>query len=503
MPHFRFVRAFVLIPGLILSAHLSAQDASLVLRTSVTYRTQRNNPQLSDEQRRQADQLAREAEQAGQTGKYGDAMRSYYHGMAVMRGVSWTPALEFASSLQGRLDHALVAPGKPVTVTLSPLYPSSRADEIHEIKMSASLFLLPAKKDGAAEKSLEPPVAVDPSALPFTTRITVPPDAAGDYSLEVRLASGGEAPGAGPDLTRMGFTKTLPMHIEALDGLAERLRDRLAKAGRKNDPALPTAGYVMALYERADRGEVNPATYKFRDEFARANEILDAVEAGRDPFAGKRGDLRKAYLSGVDHTLQPYRLLIPEQYNADTPSPLVVALHGMGSDENTMLDGYGGALKREAERVGFVVASPKGRDSASMYRGSAEQDVMDVLAEVRRDYKIDPNRIYLMGHSMGAYGTWSIAMAHPEVFAALGPISGGGSPAGMAKIAHIPQYVVHGDADRTVPVTNSRVMVEAGKKAGAHIVYVEVPGGSHVGVAAPQFGAMLDFFAKQKKAAAE
>ena len=138
-----------------------------------------------------------------------------------------------------------------------------------------------------------------------------------------------------------------------------------------------------------------------------------------------------------------------------------------------------------------------------MYRGSAEQDVLDVLAEVRRDYKIDAGRIYLMGHSMGAYGTWSIAMAHPDLFAALGPISGGGTPAGMAKIAHIPEYVVHGDDDRTVPVTQSRIMVEAGKKAGANITYVEIPGGSHTGVAAPQFGAILDFFAKQRKAASE
>ena len=105
-----------------------------------------------------------------------------------------------------------------------------------------------------------------------------------------------------------------------------------------------------------------------------------------------------------------------------------------------------------------------------------------------------------MGHSMGGYGTWSVAMAHPECFAALGPISGGGTPAGMAKIAHIPEYVVHGDDDRTVPVTQSRTMVEAGKKAGANITYVEVPGGSHIAVAAPQFGAMLDFFAKQRKA---
>jgi predicted peptidase len=172
----------------------------------------------------------------------------------------------------------------------------------------------------------------------------------------------------------------------------------------------------------------------------------------------------------------------------------------MGGDENSMFDGYEGALKREAERVGFVTVCPKGRDSASMYMGNARQDVLDVIAEVKRDYRIDPSRIYLMGHSMGGYGTWSMAIGSPEVFAALGPISGGGNPAGMAKIAQIPQYVVHGDADPTVPVTQSRAMVEAGKKAGATIVYVEVPGGNHGNVAAPQFGPMLDFFAKQQRA---
>jgi predicted peptidase len=205
----------------------------------------------------------------------------------------------------------------------------------------------------------------------------------------------------------------------------------------------------------------------------------------------------------VDKTLQPYRLFIPAAYEGTKPAPLVVALHGMGGDENSMFDSYAnGALKREADRLGFLVVCPKGRDSASMYRGSAEQDVLDVLAEVRRDYKIDANRIYLMGHSMGAYGTWSTAMDHPDLFAALGPISGGGDVNGMVKIRQIPQYVVHGDDDRTVNVSQSRRMVEAGKAAGAEIVYVEVPGGSHVSVAVPQFAAMFDFFAKHAKGAA-
>jgi predicted peptidase len=58
-------------------------------------------------------------------------------------------------------------------------------------------------------------------------------------------------------------------------------------------------------------------------------------------------------------------------------------------------------------------------------------------------------------------------MNHPDLFAALGPISGGGNASGMVKIKAIPQYVTHGDDDRTVNVNSSRTMVEAGKKAGA------------------------------------
>jgi hypothetical protein len=101
MQKFRIFSSLILTAGLVL-----AQDAPMVLRTSVTYRTQRNSLTLSDEQRQQADQLSRDAEQANRDGKYGEAIRAYYHGLAVMRGISWTPAFEFASSLQGRLDHS-------------------------------------------------------------------------------------------------------------------------------------------------------------------------------------------------------------------------------------------------------------------------------------------------------------------------------------------------------------------------------------------------------------
>ena len=423
-------------------------------------------------------------------------MRDYYQGIAVMRGVPWTPAYALAASLQAKLDHALIAPGTTATLTLTPLYTTDGAP-----KISASLFLVPAKKDNGDEKSLATGLTIDSAALSFSSTVTVPQGMNGDYLLEVRLATGGDAPATA---ARPAFTKSVPVHIEGLSGEAQHLRDRIAKAGKRDGSALPTAEYALALYDRADRGDINPHRYNFHDEFSNANQILDQLDSGHDPFAGKRGDTHKAYRSAVDQTLQPYRLLIPKSYDGAKPLPLLVALHGMGGDENSMFDAYKeGLLKREAEREGFLVACPKGRDSASMYRGSAEQDVLDVIAEVERDYKVDLNRVYLMGHSMGAYGTWSIAMDHPDMFAALGPISGGGNPAGMVKLKSIPEYVVHGDNDKTVPVTQSRIMVEAGKKAGANITYVEIPGGSHVDVAAPQFGPMLDFFAKQSRRVAE
>ncbi|HYL34953.1 MAG TPA: prolyl oligopeptidase family serine peptidase [Bryobacteraceae bacterium] len=472
-----------------------AQDAGLALRTSVGYNTQKASLPLSDDQRREADRLGQEAQRAAQAGKYGDAMKDYQQGLAVMHKVAWTPAYELASSLQERLDHGLAEPGKVVSVTLAPLYSDERTQAI---KLLASIRLVAAKAGSAEEKELASGLKLDPAALPFTTRVSLPAAATGDFNLEVRLAADGDAPA---EAARPAFVKSSPIHIEALASEAQRLKERLARAKIKDASALTTAEYALALYERADKGEVNPARYNFHAEFSNATAIVDVVDQGRDPFAGKRGDFRKAYRSAVDNTLQPYRMFIPASYSGAKPAPLLVALHGMGGDENSMFDGYGGTLEREAERLGFIVACPKGRDTASMYRGSAEQDVLDVMADVERDYKIDAKRVYLMGHSMGGYGTWSVAIDHPDLFAALGPISGGGDVNGMLKIRNIPEYVVHGDNDKTVNVSQSRRMVEAGRKAGANIVYVEVPGGSHVSVAEPNFAPMLDFFAKQERRA--
>lgn len=471
---------------------LLAQDAALALSTSVGYNTQRLSLQLSDAQKAEAARLGEEATKATRAGKYGDALNDYAHGMAVMHGVDWNADAEYASALRAKLDHAMLAPGK-ATLIVSPLYATERAAQA---KVSATVVLL---QGGKEVGTLAARAAVDPAHTPFTEQVAIPADAAGDYALEVRLA---EADGSSPEGLRTVFVKTVNIHVENLSGSVKRLGDALAKAGNNGgSSAIATARYTLELYDRADKGEVNPKNYDWDKEFTIAQGIADGVASGKDPFAGKHGDVRKAYLSKADQTLQPYRLYIPSGYDGSKPLPLVVALHGMGGDENSMFDGYGKELTVDCEKHGFIVVAPKGRGTASMYRGTAEQDVIDVIAEVERDYKVDKSRVYLMGHSMGGFGTWSIAIAHPDLFAALGPISGGGDASAMEKIKNIPEYVTHGNNDHTVNVNSSRSMVEAGKKIGVPITYVEVEGGSHTSVAQPALAPMMDFFEKQARPA--
>ena len=120
--------------------------------------------------------------------------------------------------------------------------------------------------------------------------------------------------------------------------------------------------------------------------------------------------------------------------------------------------------------------------------------IVDELRALLRTKGLKPPYV-LVGHSMGGFGSWSIAMNHPGIFAAIGPVAGGGNPAQMDRIRHIPQIVVHGDNDRTVDVSQSRNMVEAAKKLGVHVKYIEVPGGGHNEVFMPAMPQVFEFFA--------
>ena len=479
-----------------------AQDAAQVLRLSVGYGTMKNTPavmaKLTPEARTEVDKLEQRARAANSEGKYGDALKHLYHAMALMRGAEWTPARALGTALTVKLERQVLDPGEAVAIRVGQLF---SLDEKPGDKLAGKVTLLRMKGDDVV-KELKSIDAIDSDLMahPITAEVAMPDVETGNYRIAVQLKGTGGDP----------VIKYATVHIER--GLAAGFaaaKTRAAKLGgelkAKHQDALaaavPSAAYRISLFDLARAGEINFDRVDFRDTLKEANSMLDALGAGNDPFAMRRGEFKKAYLSTVDNTLQPYQVFVPSSYDKSKPFPLIIALHGMGGDENSYLTVYGqGAFKTEAEKHGYIVACPKGRKPASMYIGDAEKDVMDVLAEVRRAYNIDADRIYLTGHSMGGFGTWSVAMDHPEVFAALAPISGGANnPGTMSKIAHIPMLVVHGDNDPTVPVERSRVMVAMAKKLGAEIKYIEVPGGDHGSVVAPNFPAVFEWFDSHKR----
>jgi dienelactone hydrolase len=80
---------------------------------------------------------------------------------------------------------------------------------------------------------------------------------------------------------------------------------------------------------------------------------------------------------------------------------------------------------------------------------------------------------------VGGYGTWDLVSRRPELFAAAIPVSGGGDPAQAAKLAKLPIWAFHGDADPLVPVERARDMIAAIKKAGGEPKYTEYKGVGH------------------------
>ena len=200
------------------------------------------------------------------------------------------------------------------------------------------------------------------------------------------------------------------------------------------------------------------------------------------------GDIRRHYLLETANEIMPYRTYVPKAYTGSKPFPLIIALHGLGGTEDSFFDNYGAGLPPLAESHGYILAAPLGYRVDGSYgwglgtppadpatrrtQDFSEQDVMQVLQRMRQLYKIDESRIYLMGHSMGGIGTWKVAPKYPDIWAAIAPISGNGAPATLEKIRSVPEIIVHGDADPTVPVAGSRTMVaklkELGDRAQVH-----------------------------------
>jgi len=236
------------------------------------------------------------------------------------------------------------------------------------------------------------------------------------------------------------------------------------------------------------------------------------------PVAAKSQVERKTYdfkETGGAIKQMEYALFVPSGYDQAKKTPLVVALHGLYSNPQQIMH-YPG-MTNLAEKYGYIVVAPMGYNNHGWYgakplvRGSAddpkdlsdlsEQDVMNVLDLVRKAYSIDPDRIYLLGHSMGGGGTFELGIKHPELWAALAPIAPATNrPATDAEsIKRLPVILVQGDKDVLVRVERVRPWADEMKKLGMDYEYDEIAGGNHISVAFESLPKIFAFFDKHKK----
>ena len=173
-----------------------------------------------------------------------------------------------------------------------------------------------------------------------------------------------------------------------------------------------------------------------------------------------------------------YWLFVPKAYAEMKKVPLMLFLHGAGErgDDLELVKKWG-PPKRVANQndFPFLLISPQCEKGE---RWEAEE-MASLVKHVAGAYRVDHDRMYCTGLSMGGYGTWSLLAAHPKMFAAGIPICGGGDPASATKISGVPLWVFHGDKDSTVPLKRSEQMVQAVKKAGGNVRLTVYAGVGH------------------------
>jgi predicted esterase len=262
------------------------------------------------------------------------------------------------------------------------------------------------------------------------------------------------------------------------------------------------------------------------DQIRESRQLAESLAEPGSPGWRATGDQRRTYpFPGADARIA-YRLYVPTTWDGESPLPLVMMLHGAGSDESRYLDQNDGQLLGLAEDHGYVLVSPLGFTPMGAYgtclrlpavfgedeaaveqRASAcvenaetlersEQDVINVLEMVLHEYPIDRESMFLIGHSMGSGGTWYLGAKYADYWAALAPMSGPfveQATYPWDRIRDMPIFMTEGTGAEP-SLEGSRRMRDWMTSNGFRLEYLEVDAGhgGMVGLVLPSIFEFLD-----------
>jgi len=251
---------------------------------------------------------------------------------------------------------------------------------------------------------------------------------------------------------------------------------------------------------------------------------------------GAKGDQERHYFFKDAGREMPYHLYVPSSYDPRVGAPLVVALHGYGGNQDYFFAVVKDDLQALCDRYGYIFVAPMGYSVSGWYgapmsvpggpppasgnqparplpppqtgtpeeqlreRRFSEQDVLNVVALVRKEYKVDPARVYLMGHSMGGFGAWYLGAQHADLWAAVAPMSGTRAEheIDVEKLSKLPVLVAVG-GEEVPTVAASKAKVDLLKAAGGVAMYVEVEDGTHMSMIPASVPRIFEFFSQHNR----
>lgn len=200
------------------------------------------------------------------------------------------------------------------------------------------------------------------------------------------------------------------------------------------------------------------------------------------PPALSPGQHSQAFKKTITRTVScQYLLFLPEGYGEKKRRwPMILFLHGAGERGNDLrkVKKHGPPKIVEKKKdFPFIVVSPQCPQDD--WWPEKVEVLINLLDDIAARYKVDTERIYLTGLSMGGYGTWALASAYPDRFAAIAPICGGGKRIMARRLKDVPVWAFHGAKDKVVPLKESEEMVNAIKARRGNARLTVYPDAGH------------------------
>ncbi|QIL38578.1 prolyl oligopeptidase family serine peptidase [Pedobacter sp. HDW13] len=300
------------------------------------------------------------------------------------------------------------------------------------------------------------------------------------------------------------------------------LRFKTILNGKQREVAIariPKLSMRKVVFEVDASAVVKPGNYNIELQLLQGNTQVDQKMIVIEALAGSSTH-KQTFVSNIDGSLQ-YFAVTPQLNGWKPNAALFLSVHGAG------VEAIGQAKAYKSKDWGTLVAATNRRPRGFNWEDWGRKDALEVLALAKNQFKPDEKQIYLTGHSMGGHGTWFLGATYPDKWAAIAPAAGYASlkdygsadgkipdssqnsvermllragnqsdvPKLVSNYTPLGVYILHGDADKVVPVSYARQMKKILAGFHADFSYYEYPGGEHwFGDQSVDWPAIFSFF---------